>query len=145
MTNRIKITSGSASPFRVSASGVDVNGATFNGLIFDGNQKPLRVYTYGYIGAPFASPYGVALTGGPYGPSTPSGTSPLFTVCWYVPVSNTGSPPYDLCTVGGSGTFSAGGTFSSSNQFSALTFKAYNALPTLPNAYVNYLIFRNAG
>lgn len=137
-TNRIKIASGSSSPFRVSASGVDVNGATFDGLIFDGNQKPLRVYSYGYVSAAVANPYGIAMTAGPLGPSTPSGTYPLFTIAWRAGGSG---PSVHLRTVGPT----AGGTFNSSNQFSALTFRESGGAGSVPNALVNYLIFRNAG
>lgn len=138
MTNRIKITSGSASPFRVAASGVDVNNATFDGLIFDGNQMPLRIYSYGYVSAAVANPAGIAMTAGPYGPATPLGTYPLFTIAWRAGGSG---PSVHLRTVGPYG----GGTFDSSNRFHALTFRPSGVLGSIPNTLVNYLIFRNAG
>lgn len=138
MTNRIKIASGSASPFRVSASGVDVNGATFDGLIFDGNQMPLRIHSYGYVSAAVDPVGGIKGTPGPYGPPTASGTYPLFTIVWRA-TTISGLP---LRTVGPN----AGGVFDSVNQLHALTYRdPAGVTGPLPNTLVNYLIFRNAG
>lgn len=139
MTSRIRIAAGSASPFRVSASGVDVNNATFDGLLFDGNQMPLRVYAAGYVSAAVEPVAGIMGTPGPFGPATPAGTYPLFTIAWRAIRTNT---TLTLRTVGPDG----GGAFDSSNRLHALTFRPPGGVVgDLPNTLVNYLIFRNAG
>lgn len=46
---RVVIDSSAASPFRVSASGVDTDAAEFDSLLFDGNQPPLRLWGTGYV------------------------------------------------------------------------------------------------
>lgn len=139
MTSRIKIAAGSSSPFRVSASGIDVNSATFDGLIFDGNQMPLRIYSYGYVSAAVETVGGLKGTPGPFGPATPAGTYPLFTIAWRAIRTNT---TLTLRTVGPDG----GGVFDSSNRLHALTYRdPAGVVGAVPNSLVNYLIFRNAG
>lgn len=142
MTQRIKIASNSMSPFRVSASGVDVTGATFDGLLFDGNQKPLRIFSVGYVAANLmdgTTTHGLAkATNGPSTYSTPSGTYPLFTIVWKKYLA--ANPNLPLRTVGG--TLGCGGTLTSSNQFQALNFDAGDPSDV---SYVNYLIFKNYG
>jgi hypothetical protein len=144
VTNRIKITSSSATPFRISAPGVDVNGATFDGLLFDGNQKPLRVFTTGYILAPMMNhtiPGFVSDTPGPTTYSTPSGTYPLFTIAWKWNFNTRPTGP--VRTVGG--LRGCGATMDSGNRLHALNFADDSVEVGGPASYVNYLIFKNYG
>lgn len=48
MADRLRIDSTASSPFRMSAAGVDVNSASFNTLIFDANQPPLKFWRTGW-------------------------------------------------------------------------------------------------
>jgi hypothetical protein len=140
-TRRIRIAANDASPFRVSASGIDVNGATFDGLLFDGNQSPLRLYASGYM---LATPITagsleiVVGTPGPFGPSVSSGQHSLFTIVYRHQTSPT--PPLRTAFAQGG----CGGAMDSSNRLHALNFFG-KASPDLPDSYVNYMIFRNAG
>jgi hypothetical protein len=85
--NRVKIDGTASSPFRVSVSGVDVDLAEFNTLIFDGNQSPLRLWATGYItitgisDADFILGKNVNVDHTGSFP-TPSGTAPVFMTMW---------------------------------------------------------------
>lgn len=141
MVNRLKIASGVTSPFQVSVSGVDVNSAAFNQLIFDGNQQPYRVWANSYIAANLI-PYGaagvVAPTAGPTTYSCPSGQFPLFNVMWRIP---DGSPSDYLKT----GKEVGGVIDQTDRKFYGISFARQTSPSGASYAYCNYLILRNFG
>lgn len=81
--DRVKIDGSASSPFRVSVSGVDVDGAEFNTLIFDGNQSPLRLWATGFFAVAgitdndFSGGKNISVDHSGSFP-TPSGTTPVF-------------------------------------------------------------------
>jgi len=148
MTERVKIDSTAASPFRVSAAGVDVNLAEFADLIFDGNQSPLRLWGTGW-GTVAGNTYD-EWTGGKNtewsgfvaGPVTPAGTTPVFMTMWRpVPSGFVRTPLVKNIH----SQASAGGGFSS-GSFYGLSFSV--GTPVAPSTRpsdvaVNYAIFKN--
>jgi len=149
MVKRVTIDcAGAISPFRVSAAGVDVDSAEFNNLIFDGNQSPLRLWGTGYgavagisyddwfFGKNIVSSIIIA------GPSTPSGTTPVFMTMWRPAAGGFLKTPIFINSHSVAG---GGGGFSSGN-FCGLSFSVgFPSAPTTPasNIYVNYAIFKN--
>lgn len=90
MSRRLRIETG-ASPFRVSMTGYDAAGATFDQVLFDANQAPLRLYSRGYTDVEtvpnYSSPGVIDITYfktkfASARPSTPLGTFPLFALMW---------------------------------------------------------------
>jgi hypothetical protein len=89
-TRRVLFNSGSASPFRVAVGGVDAAGASWETLIFDANQPPLRVYLNSWMQVGFGSTGDfIRWAYGPAYPTPPAGENPMFSVMWYQP-SNLG-------------------------------------------------------
>lgn len=90
MSRRLRIETG-ASPFRVSLAGYDAAGATFDQVLFDANQAPLKLWYRGYTDIDtvpnYSAPGVIDITyfTTKYAhsrPSTPSGTFPIFALMW---------------------------------------------------------------
>lgn len=139
----------SLSPFRVSASGVDVDLAEFNDLIFDGNQSPLRLW-----GSGWATVGGISYNDWLAGkntversivttPVTPAGTTPVFMTMWRV----VGSGQFLHTPIfRNSSSVAAGGGGISSGVWYGLSFSVGGpASPSTPasDIAVNYAIFKN--
>ena len=156
-TRRVLISPTSSSPLQVAVSGVDAAGASFDSLIFDANQPPMRLALSGWGRVPYTA-YGdnnilqwsrLAVL-----PSMPAGTTPLFMVMGYQPdATNPGSEgayingrspwgtmPYFNTTSGIGGAVGDG-------YFTGISFMKQTAAST-PNftdqTHIAYAIFRNA-
>lgn len=151
MVKRVTIdcSGASLSPFRVSVAGVDVDSAEFNDLIFDGNQSPLRLWGTGW-GSVSGISYDDWAVGGKNvvsaiiaaGPTTPSGTTPVFMTMWRPAVGGFLRTPIfrNTHSVG------AGGGGLSSGNFCGLSFSVGSpGSPSTPagDIYVNYALFKN--
>jgi hypothetical protein len=145
MTERVKIDSTAASPFRVSSAGAAVDTAEFNTLIFDGNQSPMRLWATGYIlvtgisDADFIGGKNVNVDHTGSFP-TPTGTTPVFITVWRRDGDPTGSvitPFFGSRSGAGGGVCS--GTFVGANFHAA----ASGVGGPGASAYTNYCIFKN--
>lgn len=87
MTKRLLIQGGTR-PVRMSVAGVDVDGASFDQVIFDANQAPLRLWTSNYASFDNSEHIAAAAVGqaivkyASSRPTTPAGTHPLFAAMW---------------------------------------------------------------
>lgn len=147
--NRVKIDGSAASPFRVSVAGVDVDGAEFNTLIFDGNQSPLRLWATGYhtiagiTDSDFNGGKNIEVFNGNDFP-TPSGTTAIFMIM-YRRTDAGGNPngftntPY-FGAREGSGGGMCSGKFVGANFYAGLA--GTGAAPG-PSSYVNYCVFKD--
>ncbi len=160
MARRVIIQGGGSSPIRVSAAGVDANGAQFNDLIFDGNQSPMRLHGTGFVALPpinrdidSVKTIDKLVTGASL-PAVPSGTTPMFLVAVRNRSSDTeGRLQTPFAILGGisDNLFRGGGGAISDVdgaglRFVALTFaiRLSTVFPNpQPSSYINYCIFRN--
>lgn len=150
MAKRVVIQGGGASPIRVSAAGVSVDGAEFNDLIFDGNQSPLRIAPsgLGYVEVPVIDRKDDSfmtikkqITSVPI-PAVPTGTTPLFLVAWRQrdDINALATPRYPS---GGGGSIS--NVDGAGLRFVALNFVVRQTyMPERPPNIINYCIFSNA-
>lgn len=155
-TRRVIIDATASSPLRVSAAGVDASGATFDNLIFDANQPPLRVYLNGWMRVPVMS-VGAVFANWANGPpyrEGPAGTHPIFMVMWTQPATDRllfwrnsigVTPMFRTGTVVNNG---AGGSVGG-GIFTGITFEQEAVLPsgfvyTFPDAtHVGYCIMED--
>lgn len=149
--DRVKIDGSASSPFRVSVAGVDVSGAEFNTLIFDGNQSPLRLWATGYINVAGISDSDFSIGGkninvdytGSF--PTPSGTTPIFITMHKRSDGPSGNPngftvtPYFGSREGGGGGICSG-VFVGANFHVGIP--GTGSTPG-PPAYCNYCIFKD--
>lgn len=156
-TRRVVIDATASSPLRVAVAGVDAAGATFDDLIFDANQPPLRIYLNGWMRVPVI-PIGGGSFGqwanGPSYPAGPSGTHPIFMTMWSQPATdnaNYGRNSYGtvpMYRTGSSGSTGAGGAIGG-GVFTGISFETEFILPsgtpyTYPDqTHVGYCIMEN--
>lgn len=155
MARRLRLQSGSA-PLRVSVAGVDVAGASFDQIIFDANQTPLRLWQNNYASFGTSEHMPTSAVGqaiikyGAGRPSTPSGTNPLFMVMWRCQKqagSNDGTiqhvtAGYNGLTALPSNQQGGAGAIMGSDGLYVMDFCRRDAGYYYP-LYVNYAIFRN--
>lgn len=145
-TKQVVFDSGGTSPLRISASGVDVDGAEFADLLFDANQSPLRLLQSGMVAVPAiqydnlapARIVPVALAN-----TFPSGKAPLFCCVIRETYAGFGSAlAGQICTprrLSGGG---AGGAVSN-NRFFGINFNKNVPSGVITPTYSHYMIFRN--
>lgn len=146
--NRVSISSNASSPFRVSVAGVDVSVADFAGTIFDGNQRPLRLFSTGWFGVAAVLTGGIAVVNFAPGPATfgtPVGQYPLCIINGrqsFNPLVSSSSPLQTVFhAIGGTGF----GAVLVNGQIWGLNF--HHDLGTVQNgsAIINFCIFKNYG
>jgi len=162
MANKLRIIAGGGSPFRVSISGVNVDTAEFNNLIFDANQSPLRLALTGYNEVLIIDNTNTANVFHTIStavlPTVPAGTTPIFIVITRQRLNPTffaRGPAGDCCTplfngaVGSVG--GGGGAISDVDGGGVLKFVALSFTRDSPagtnyggNNLVNYAIMKNA-
>jgi len=155
-TRRVLIDPEASSPLRVSASGVDASGASFESLLFDANQAPLRVYLNGWMSVPFVPNGAGDLALSASGPSYPDdGRHPLFLVMWWQPsggVNNAGqgNSPYGTspCRRGttgwGAGASVGGGILTGISFVKSFTLPSGQVQRWPEGTRVGYCIMRNS-
>ncbi|MDD1534552.1 MULTISPECIES: hypothetical protein [unclassified Bradyrhizobium] len=154
-TRRVLITPGAGSPLRVAAGGVDASGASFEDLIFDANQPPLRVFLNGWMRVAYTPPGDANIlrwSVGPALPATPSGTYPLFLTMFYQPISSGSTTTVGYTPYGSSpcysSNFGAGGAVGD-GSFTGINFMKQFLLFGDPfpafsdQTHISYCIFRN--
>lgn len=137
----VSFDSSGGSPLRISAAGVDVNGAEFSDLLFDANQQPLRMMQKGVVEMPIIAQGNIApavfyrvLLNKP----TPPGRFALFCCVFNgvnVAIENR------LVSPGWAG---AGGAVSETSFFGVQWVRAIGPNPGSPS-YARYMVFRNYG
>ncbi|WP_316184740.1 MULTISPECIES: hypothetical protein [unclassified Bradyrhizobium] len=158
-TRRVLIGAGGGSPLRVSAAGVDVSGASFESLIFDANQPPLRVYLNGWMVVPYIHAGDGSLAHwaiGPALPATPPGTHPMFMTMWYQPdggalTPTQGNTPYGTTPCyrsggangWGAGASVGGGVLTGISFVKAIVLPSGQVQVYPDNTHVGYCILRN--
>lgn len=155
MARRLVINTKSGSPFKVSMSGTDALGASWENLLFDGDQAPLLLYSSSYINMPVISAGNTAYMQYsslvPLFPR-PAGQYPTFAVMWRAPRQPNPEVPVEYgehstpgCIVGPRPADSGGGGVVGTDYFAALNYcRSGNAGPVYPQGnYINFLIFRN--
>lgn len=143
-TKQVVFESGGGSPLRISASGVDADGAEFSDLLFDANQSPLRLLQTGMV-AVSAIAYGnlapAIIAPVVLNKAFPVGTSPLF--CCVIRETWSGSGTVgQICTprrlFGG-----GGGGAVSNTRFYGINFTQDGPAGTITPQYSHFMIFRN--
>lgn len=146
MTERVRIQSNAASPFKVSFPGVSVDGAEFNDVLFDASQQPLRVYSSGYLAVVVIPAAALGLMMGAVAGTafpTPPGTYPLF---FCVGRFNDPAVPQQLVTANASNGVGIGFTIDTDRTMWGINFR-HSPAPGSDGtvSYVNFCLLRNYG
>lgn len=149
MARRLIINTKGGSPFKVSMAGVDALGASWENLLFDGDQAPLLLYSSSYLFMNPISEGNIAYVNYssvsiPLFPR-PAGQYPAFLVMWRAPFNPTGGTyqPGQHATPGFKVLPSPGGD-SGGGGVMGQAFHGLNyCRHGFEGNYINFLIFRN--